>query len=353
MEALAQPVPMEAPQDAQQEQQTQPPVAEEQSAQNSQQILDQQAQEQQTQVPAQVPEGLGQHQQSLQPALPQPQQPQQIPQPPQQQNFVSSGYDAASMNPVAASQQMQMPQQFQPQQQYNPLYQQYNAQQQQYNPQQPPQQQQMNAYNLKAPSTMAFGASSAPAEERATHLLAACESCLVVTRIPGVDMSFRRIMERKCPRCGGTLVLPQEVMEMLILYGNFVPESAAVTLVLGTMVLHPSLRADFMAAAMNDLLTPLQTDFVYDVAVPKRPDGLGMSLRMNQGNLVVGGFIDFENNQESPSVAARIIAVDDILVAINKKSITSWTFEKSISMLAHAASPVYLTFRRRQPVMLL
>ncbi|KAG6955428.1 hypothetical protein JG687_00011208 [Phytophthora cactorum] len=248
------------------------------------------------------------------------------------------------MNPVTASQQMQMqPQQFQPQQQYNPLQQQY--QQTMYNPQQTPQQQQqMNAYSLKAPSAMAFGA---------THLLAACESCLVVTRVPGVDMSFRRIMERKCPRCGGTLVLPQEVMEMLILYGNFVPESVAVMLVLGTMVLHPSLRADFMAAAMNDLLTPLQTDFVYDVAVPKRPEGLGMSLRMNQGNLVVGGFIDFENNQESPSVAARIIAVDDILVAINKKSITSWTFEKSISMLAHAASPVYLTFRRRQPVMLL
>ncbi|KAF1793805.1 PDZ domain [Phytophthora cactorum] len=220
-------------------------------------------------------------------------QQQQIPQQ-SQQNFAPSGYDAASMNP--------------------------------------------------APSAMAFGA---------THLLAACESCLVVTRVPGVDMSFRRIMERKCPRCGGTLVLPQEVMEMLILYGNFVPESVAVMLVLGTMVLHPSLRADFMAAAMNDLLTPLQTDFVYDVAVPKRPEGLGMSLRMNQGNLVVGGFIDFENNQESPSVAARIIAVDDILVAINKKSITSWTFEKSISMLAHAASPVYLTFRRRQPVMLL
>uniref|UniRef100_M4BWL9 PDZ domain-containing protein n=2 Tax=Hyaloperonospora TaxID=184462 RepID=M4BWL9_HYAAE len=119
------------------------------------------------------------------------------------------------------------------------------------------------------------------------------------------------------------------------------------------MVLHPSLRPDFMAAAMNELLTPLQTDFVYDVAVPKRPEGLGMSLRMNQGSLVVGGFIDFENNSESPSVAARIIAVDDVLVAINKKSITSWSFEKSISMLAHAASPVYLTFRRRQAVMLL
>ncbi|OWZ16544.1 hypothetical protein PHMEG_0009645 [Phytophthora megakarya] len=247
------------------------------------------------------------------------------------------------------------PQQYQPQhyqQQYN-SQQHYNPQQTMFNPQQTPQQQHMNAYNLNAPPSMAFGASSATVEERASHLLAACESCLVVTRVPGVDMSFRRIMERKCPRCGGTLVLPQEVMEMLILYGHFVSESVAVTLVLGTMVLHPSLRADFMAAAMNDLLIPLQTDFVYDVAVPKRPDGLGMSLRMHQGNLVVGGFIDFENNQESPSVAARIIAVNDVLVAINKKSITSWSFEKSISMLAHAASPVYLTFRRSQAVMLL
>ncbi|KAL4099210.1 hypothetical protein PRIC1_007019 [Phytophthora ramorum] len=272
----------------------------------------------------------------------------------QQQSFASSGYDNAmqfQQQPQAQPQQFQSPpQQYQqPQQQSQQQSQQQPQQQAMYNSQA----QQMNAYNLKAPPAMAFGASSAAVEERATHLLAACESCLVVTRVPGVDLSFRRIMERKCPRCGGTLVLPQEVMEMLILYGNFVPESAAVTLVLGTMVLHPSLRADFMAAAMNELLIPLQTDFVYDVAVPKRPEGLGMSLRMHQGNLVVGGFIDFENNSESPSVAARIIAVDDVLVAINKKSITSWSFEKSISMLAHAASPVYLTFRRRQAVMLL
>ncbi|RLN72524.1 hypothetical protein BBJ28_00009790 [Nothophytophthora sp. Chile5] len=208
----------------------------------------------------------------------------------------------------------------------------------------------VGGFGPEAAPVMAYGAASSM-EERATQLLAACESCLVVTRIPGFDMSFRRIMERKCPRCGGTLVLPQEVMEMLILYGHFVPESVVVTLVLGTMVLHPSLRADFMASAMNELLIPLQNDFVYDIAVPKRPDGLGMSLRMH--HLVVGGFIDFENNSESPSVATRIIAVADVLVAINKKAITSWSFEKSIRMLAHAASPVYLTFRRRRPVTLL
>ncbi|CAI5713186.1 unnamed protein product [Hyaloperonospora brassicae] len=277
----------------------------------------------------------------------------------QQQTFAHpSGYDA-SMNaaivapplPDAVSHPYQShPQQYpQQHQQQHPLY---PSPQPLYHPQQQQQQQQqLNAYSLAPPPALPLKALSN--DERATHLMAACESCLVVTRVPGVDMSFRRIMERKCPRCSGSLVLPQEVMEMLILYGHFVSESAVVTLLLGTMVLHPSLRPDFMAAAMNELLTPLQTDFVYDVAVPKRPEGLGMSLRMNQGSLVVGGFIDFENNSESPSVAARIIAVDDVLVAINKKSITSWSFEKSISMLAHAASPVYLTFRRRQAVMLL
>ncbi|GMF52515.1 unnamed protein product [Phytophthora fragariaefolia] len=214
-------------------------------------------------APAQQP------QQERQPPQPEPQPPQEPQhQPPQEQppqSFPSSSYDAPTS--AAASQQQQQQQQQQVQQSI-------------YNPQQVPQQ--LNAYSLKAPPAMAFGAASASVEERATHLLAACESCLVVTRVPGVDMSFRRIMERKCPRCGGTLVLPQEVMEMLILYGNFVSESVAVTLVLGTMVLHPSLRADFMAAAMNELLIPLQTDFVYDVAVPKRPEGLGMSLRMNR-----------------------------------------------------------------------
>ncbi|TDH68749.1 hypothetical protein CCR75_003585 [Bremia lactucae] len=276
----------------------------------------------------------------------------------QHQDYVNSSFGAASMNPGAVSQHIQMqPEHVQrKQQQYNPQqYQQQQHQQQtMYNSQQLSQQnpqQQINAYGLKPPQPIPFD--NASVEERATHLLAACESCLGVTRVPGVDMTFRRIMERKCSLCGGMLVMPQEVMEMLILYGHFVPEFVAVTLILGTMVLHPSLRADFIAAAMNDLLIPLQTDFVYDVAVPKRQEGLGMSLRIYQGNLVVRGFIDFKNNQESPSVAARIIAVDDVLVAINKKSITSWTFEKSISMLARAASPVYLTFRRRQPVMLL
>ncbi|GAB9467825.1 hypothetical protein Gpo141_00005160 [Globisporangium polare] len=190
-------------------------------------------------------------------------------------------------------------------------------------------------------------------EQKAVHLLSACESCLLVVRVPGYDMSFRRVMEQKCPRCTGMLTLPQENMEMLILYGHFVAESVAATVVLGTMGLHPSLRADFVAAVMNELLIPLQTDFVYDIAVPKRQDGLGMSLRMHKGDLVVGGFIDFEDNTESPSVAARIIAAGDVLVAINKKCITASSFETNIRMLSHAASPVYLTFRRSRAVTLL
>lgn len=135
------------------------------------------------------------------------------------------------------------------------------------------------AMTQSSPAGIMYGASPA---DKATHLLAACESCLAVTRIPGYDMSFRRIMENKCPRCNGNLVLPQEIMEMLILYGHFVAEPVAVTVLLGTMALHPSLRPDFVASAMNELLIPLQSDFVYDVAVPKRPEGLGMSLRMHR-----------------------------------------------------------------------
>lgn len=71
------------------------------------------------------------------------------------------------------------------------------------------------------------------------------------------------------------------------------------------------------------------------------------------GDLIVGGFIDFDDNTESPSVAARVIAVGDALVAINKKSIATSSFETNIRMLSHAASPVYLTFRRSRPVTLL
>jgi C-terminal processing protease CtpA/Prc len=69
--------------------------------------------------------------------------------------------------------------------------------------------------------------------------------------------------------------------------------------------------------------------------------------------LVVGGFIDFDDKTECPAVAAKIITVGDVLVAINKKSVTSSSFEKSVRMLSIAPSPVYLTFRRSQPVALL
>ncbi|TMW55822.1 hypothetical protein Poli38472_008470 [Pythium oligandrum] len=219
-----------------------------------------------------------------------------------------------------------------------------------------PARQDMYGVHPAAPQAMTpapFAMKPGPMAERATQLLAVCETCVLVMRINGYDMSYRRIMERKCTQCGGMLSLPQEVMEMLILYGHFIAEPVAASIAIGATVTHPTLRADFVATAMNELLVPLQTDYVYDVALPKRQEGLGMSLRMHKGDLVVGGFIDFEDGSESPSVAARIISVGDALVAINKKSITNSSFEKNIRMLSHAASPVYLTFRRSRPVTVL
>jgi hypothetical protein len=118
-------------------------------------------------------------------------------------------------------------------------------------------------------------------EERAVFMLAICETCCVVARINGFDMSLRRVAERKCPHCGGSLSLPQELMEMFILYGNFIPEAVGASIALGTMLLQPHFRADFVAAAMNELFVPFHTDYVYDIALPKRQEGLGMSLRMN------------------------------------------------------------------------
>nr|CCA26217.1 conserved hypothetical protein [Albugo laibachii Nc14] len=131
---------------------------------------------------------------------------------------------------------------------------------------------------------------------------------------------------------------------------SFQFEPVAAAIILGIILTEPSLRPDFIASAMNELLTPLQTDHVYDVVVPKRREGLGMSLRMYCGDLVVGGFVDFDDNTESPAVAARCISVGDKLVAINKKCIISSSFETNIRMLSQAASPVYLTFRRVQPI---
>lgn len=188
--------------------------------------------------------------------------------------------------PMQTPMQQQPPMQSQMQQQPSMQMQQQPPMQMQAQPQMqnPMQQQYVAGYGAFPAGPMVV--TGAPVE-KATHLLAACESCLAVTRIPGFDMSFRRIMESKCPRCGGNLVLPQEVMEMLILYGNFVTEPVAVTVLLGTMALHPSLRPDFVASAMNELLIPLQSDFVYDVAVPKRPEGLGMSLRMHRAFFAV------------------------------------------------------------------
>lgn len=116
--------------------------------------------------------------------------------------------------------------------------------------------------------------------QKAVRLLACCERCLIVIQINGYDMSLRRVMESKCTQCGGNINMPDEVLEMLILYGHFIPEPVAAAIILGTTLTEPSLRPDFIASAMNELLTPLQTDHVYDVVVPKRREGLGMSLRM-------------------------------------------------------------------------
>lgn len=149
--------------------------------------------------------------------------------------------------------------------------------------------QQQQAYDLRVPARTnelvgqrVSGASSMGVMEMATQMLGACDTCLLVQRLNGYDMSFRRLMERKCPRCAGPLVLPQEIMEMMILYGHFIPEHVAATVLLTTIAVHPSLRADYVATTMNELLIPLQTAFVYDVALPKRREGLGMSLRMHR-----------------------------------------------------------------------
>lgn len=143
----------------------------------------------------------------------------------QQRTFAHpSGYDASMNTAIAAPplpDGVSHPYQSHPQQypqQQQPLY---PSPQPMFHPQQQQQQQQqLNAYSLTPPPAPPLKALST--DERATHLMAACESCLVVTRVPGVDMSFRRIMERKCPRCSGSLALPQEIMEVLILYGHFV-----------------------------------------------------------------------------------------------------------------------------------
>lgn len=156
--------------------------------------------------------------------------------------------------------------------------------------QQQQQQHQQQAYDLRGPSARsnelvgvhASNVSLMGVMETATQMLGACDTCLLVQRLNGYDMSFRRLMERKCPRCAGPLVLPQEIMEMMILYGHFIPEHVAATVLLTAIAVHPSLRADYVATTMNELLIPLQTAFVYDVALPKRREGLGMSLRMHR-----------------------------------------------------------------------
>ncbi len=134
---------------------------------------------------------------------------------------------------------------------------------------------------LSGPSNPQVIISGPAVQEKSIFLLGTCERCFIVARIPGFDMSFRRVAERKCPQCGSDLLLPQELMEMFILYGHFIPEAIGASIALGTTVLQPEYRADFVASAMNELLVPLHTDYVYDIAVPKRKDGLGMSLRMN------------------------------------------------------------------------
>ena len=86
---------------------------------------------------------------------------------------------------------------------------------------------------------MSFGMISGDAgnmSQKAVQLLACCERCLIVIQIHGYDMSLRRVMESKCTQCGGNITMPDEVLEMLILYGHFIPEPVAAAIILGIIL---------------------------------------------------------------------------------------------------------------------
>lgn len=206
----------------------------------------------------------------------------------------------------------------------------------------------MNETTVAAPPMIQ--AENDPDELMCKNLMGVCRQCLLISFFKSEETSVKSLQNTKCPQCQQGLWMPEEVMRFLSLFGYYVPKKVGSCLLFSAMRVPPVLMPHFIASFANAFTDRLQTDYTYDVAIPRGPEGLGMKIQKQGEHVVVGGFTPLSNGVTGAAKCTQKIGVGDILVAVNKDSVRMLTFNQQVELMSRAASPLYLTFLRATPM---
>jgi len=177
-----------------------------------------------------------------------------------------------------------------------------------------------------------------------------CQSCVV--RPDWAENSIDLLQRSKCPKCQGQCWMPDELFRLVNFYGHYIHERTAVVMILTAMAV-PSPYMHFFSAAMGNLIADsLQTNAAYDVVIPRVSGTLGMQIFKRGEKVVVGGFTLVPPGVTGPAQLTQKITTGDTLIAINKESVRSLTFEQQVHLLGKAPSPIFLTFQRAHSIIL-
>ena len=67
----------------------------------------------------------------------------------------------------------------------------------------------------------------------------------------------------------------------------------------------------------------------------------------------MGGFTVIPPGMAGPAQLTQKISAGDTLVAINKESVRSLSFDQQVQLMGKAASPVFLSFKRKTVINLM
>lgn len=180
----------------------------------------------------------------------------------------------------------------------------------------------------------------------AVGLLAYCKECCAIENMDSSVISFEEVKRMKCTKCKSELWLPNELIHFFALFGIFVPQALAVSILFGATKVETSLLPQYVASTANIIFQSAEIGKPYDVAVPRSNGGLGLKIMKQGEHVVVGGFTTISNGEAGPAELTRRISTGDILVAVNKESVKSLNFHQQVKMLSTSPSPLYLSFVR-------
>lgn len=179
-----------------------------------------------------------------------------------------------------------------------------------------------------------------------TGLMGVCRKCLKVNFFDTSESSSAALQVTPCPTCAGAMWLPDEILRFFALFGHFVPRKIGACFLLSALRVPETLLPHFVASFSNGVTEAIQTDYVYDVALPRGSDGLGMKIQKQGEHVIIGGFTHMSNGLPGMAENSKKMSIGDVLVAINKDSVRTMSFTQQVEALSTTTSPLYLTFVR-------